>query len=118
MRIFDDGFNEARTVRARFEMMKSFAHRPAVVAAFDDKIDFLPQILPDIAGPKIAGLAVPTESPEIAQAGSPDFFAHAVALRFGYERIVRWDAVFEGAAIASASRLCAGIDVNAQQLRE
>ena len=51
MRIFHDRLNVLRAGGAGFEMMRAFAHAPAVIAAFDDEIDFLPQILADVAAP-------------------------------------------------------------------
>src|SRR5207237_705544 len=87
----------ASAFRTRLKMMGAFAQTPAVVAAFDDEIDLFPFVLADVPGPHIASVAVPTESPGIAQAVCPDFLAHAilVKLRFGGEWIIERNAIRE-----------------------
>ena len=67
------GVDVLRTGRTRLVMMHAFADAPAVVAALGDEIHFLPQILAHVAHPKIAGLAVETVTPGIAQAVGEDF---------------------------------------------
>src|SRR5256885_14758188 len=71
--------------------MQSFADAPAVVAAFDDHVHFLPFILTDVAGPKLAGLTIEAHPPGIAHPVRPDFLADTVA--FAGKRIVRRYAV-------------------------
>ena len=57
--------------------MRAFHDGPAVVAAFFDLVDHLPQILADFAAPEIAGLAVEAEAPQLPQAVGVDFGAGA-----------------------------------------
>ena len=78
VRVFHDGINVLRAGRAGLEMMRAFADAPAVIAALGDKVNFLPQILPDIADPQVAGLAVEAVAPRIAQAIGENFLARAV----------------------------------------
>ncbi len=48
------------------------ADAPAVIAAILDALDHLPEVLPDVAGPELAGLAVEAELPDVAQADAVD----------------------------------------------
>ena len=100
--------------RAKF--VRAFHDGPAVVAAFLDLVDHLPQILADFAAPKVAGPAIEAEAPQLAQAVGVDFGPGLVPGSFleGYdladERIVLRDAVrLAGRRI---------IDIDAQQLGE
>src|SRR6266404_3890397 len=51
VRKLDDRIDILRALGARFEMVKSFPHTPAVVPSFDDDVHLLPLVLPHIAGP-------------------------------------------------------------------
>src|SRR5207247_3353996 len=82
MRIFNDWvYRRAARLLSRFEIMESLAHAPAVIAPFDDEINFLPFVLADIARPKLARVAVEAHAPNIAQAVGPDFRSHAFRFR-------------------------------------
>ena len=61
------------------ERMKPLAEVPAVVAAALDEVNFFIAILSDIAGPELAGLTIESQSPDVAQAISPDLAAGLLA---------------------------------------
>src|SRR5262245_9677606 len=85
--------------------MEAFAHAPAIVAAFDDDINFLKLILSNIGSPEFAGLTVEAHTPGIAQAVGVNFRAEAfVAL--ADERIVLGNAILQMTGL--------GIDVDAK----
>ena len=54
------------------ERMEPFLDAPAVVAAVLDPVDHLPEVLADVAGPELAGLAVEAELPDVPQADAVD----------------------------------------------
>ncbi len=90
------------------ELVKRLADVPAVVAAARNEVDLLPLVLPDVRRPEVAGLAVETHAPDVAQAVRPNLPARVV-LAPG-ERVVRRDAVRQLAG--------AGIDVDAENLAQ
>src|SRR5205823_4928972 len=49
------------------EFVRAFHDGPAVVAAFLNLVDTLPQILADFAAPQVAGLAVEAVAPKLTQ---------------------------------------------------
>lgn len=53
--------------------MAAFRCVPAVVAAFDDDIDFLPFVLADVPDPEFAGFTVEREAPRIAESIGENF---------------------------------------------
>src|SRR5437764_9769692 len=120
MAIFNHRLIIAGAVGTRFESVHAFTDAPAVIAAFDNQVYFLPFVLADVAAPQVAGFAVPTESPGVAQAVGPDFLANSVLvkLRFGVEWIVGGARVSERFFDVGdhLRRVVAGI--NAQNLAE
>ena len=50
------------------ERVETLPDAPAVVAAVLDAVDHLPEVLSDVAGPQLAGLAVEAELPDVPQA--------------------------------------------------
>src|SRR5262249_20779798 len=70
VRLLDDRLEDRR--RAFFplgpEGVRAFHHAPAIVAAFFNLVNALPQVLADFADPEIAGLAVEAEFPRLPQA--------------------------------------------------
>ena len=67
MGIFQHRLDVTRALGSGLEVVKGLAHWPAVIAAFDDQINFLPIILPHIARPQFAGLTIPAEAPCVAE---------------------------------------------------
>src|ERR1051326_869611 len=92
VRLFDDWFDDGRGTLLAFrtEGVRAFHDAPAVVAAFFDLVDVLPEILADVATPQVAVLGVKAERPRLAQAVRPDLAASALGLHKG---IVLGDAV-------------------------
>ena len=54
------------------EGVEALADAPAVVAAVLDPMDHLPEVLADVAGPELTGLAVEAELPDVPQADAVD----------------------------------------------
>ena len=77
VRIFNDRVNVLRAIGAGFEMMKAFAGVPAIISSFDNQINFLPQVLPHVTRPQIAGFTIKTVPPRIAHAPGLNFMARA-----------------------------------------
>ena len=121
VRVFHDRLDVLRARRAGLEMMRAFADAPAVVAALDDQVHFLPQILADIADPQRAGLPVKAVTPRIAQAVGVNFLARAALahVRLVHKRIVARDAVLQVPAGCRQTRCrCWNVHVNAQHFGE
>src|SRR5262245_22250315 len=93
----------------RPERVQALAAIPAVVAALLDDVDFLEEILPDVAGPELAGLAVEGHAPDVPQPARPDLRADARA----DEWVVRRDRV----VLLFADTL-GRVDVDPQHLAE
>src|SRR5215470_3676357 len=75
--VLDDGQREPRLAAARgLEAVQSFHHVPPVVhpagAARGEDIDFLPEILADIADVEIPGRAIERKAPRVPQPVEPD----------------------------------------------
>ena len=64
-----------RATARRVEAVRALAESPAVVAARDDAVDFLPGVLADVADPQVARRRVEAESPGVAQAVGVDLRA-------------------------------------------
>ena len=72
MRIFDDrrldlGGGIRALAPLRLERVEPFPDAPAVVASILNEVDHFPEVLPDIAGPELAGLTVEAELPDVSQ---------------------------------------------------
>src|SRR5437016_1520984 len=97
-----------------FEIVKSLARAPAVIAALNDQIHLLEFVLADVGGPKFARLAVETHPPNIAQAVSPNFGTHT--FRLGIKRIRFWGAILcsrhERVVFGNAVRELAGSGID------
>src|SRR5262245_57722519 len=93
VRVFDDRFDEvgARSGAVRAEGMLAFANAPAVVAAAHDDVDFLPELLADVADPYFTGRLVEAHPPWVANAVGPNLSAGAFAID---ERVVGGSPVF------------------------
>ena len=92
MGIFHDREDRVDGGRRRFlEQVKAFVGIPAVVAAANNVIDFLPPVLTDVGDPEAAGQGIERQAPGIAKTEGPDFGPDAGALRD--EGIVLRDAV-------------------------
>ena len=87
--------------------MQPLAEVPAVVAALGDQVDLLVQVLADVGGPELAGLAVERHAPDVAQAIGPDL---GTGVRPADERIV----LRNGVVLAAF----AVVDVDAENLAE
>jgi hypothetical protein len=70
--------------------MEPLAQLPAIVAAFDDDVDLLVQILSHVARPQVARRAVEGHPPDVANAVTPDLAASAF---LADERIVLGDGI-------------------------
>ena len=90
------------------KLVERLADIPAVVAATRDEVDLLPLILPDVRRPEVAGLAIETHAPDVAQAVRPNLPARVVLA--SDKRVVRRDAVRQLAG--------AGIDIDAENLAQ
>ena len=75
------------------ERVERFPDAPAVVAAVLDAVDHLPEVLADVAGPQLAGLAVEAELPDVAQADAIDLRSPAGELALALRGVVRGNAV-------------------------
>src|SRR5206468_2713285 len=71
MRILDHWIKKFALRFLVFEVVKAFAHTPAVVAAFHNEVNFLPFILAHVTSPEVARLAVEAHPPNIAQPVGP-----------------------------------------------
>src|SRR5262245_43889177 len=56
----------------RAEGVEALAQVPAVVAALDQDVDLLVQVLADLAGPQLPGLSIEGHPPDVAQSVAPD----------------------------------------------
>src|SRR5262245_21050567 len=65
------------------EGMEALAEVPAVVAALDQEVDLLVQVLPHLAGPELTGLAIERHPPHVPQAVTPDFRPRVLAINKG-----------------------------------
>src|ERR1017187_4677879 len=117
MRIFDDGCNVFHTVRTGLVKMRAFADAPTVVSALGDEINFLPQILADVADPERAGLAVKTVTPRVAQAVGVNFMTRARTV-FMRKRIVLGNAVAQFVRAVAVANPVTGVDVKTQHFCE
>src|SRR5262249_20944499 len=81
--VLDDRIERGALNFLFFEIVKTFAGAPAVIAAFYDEVHFFEFVLADVAGPQFAGFTVETHTPDVAQAVGPDFRPHT--LRLGVE---------------------------------
>src|SRR5205814_6663128 len=90
----------------------SLAQVPAVVAALDEDVDLLVQVLTDIGSPELAGLLVERHAPDVAKTVGPGFGngTRELTLLGSHEGIVR------GHGVVLAGVLL--IDVDAQHLAE
>src|SRR5262249_3859759 len=90
--MFDNGHQYGGGAARSFwsKRMGTFHDTPTVVAATFDAINLLPQILPDIAGPQLARLAIETHFPRLSQTVRPDLRPSTGHVDKG---IVFWDAV-------------------------
>src|SRR5262249_44437496 len=75
--VLDNGLEDWRRPFLAFgpERVASLADAPAVVTALLDEVHRLPQILPDFAGPQIAGCGIEADLPRLANAVAPDLAA-------------------------------------------
>ena len=89
------------------ERVQALAPVPAVVAALLDEVDLLVQVLADVAGPELAGLAVERHPPDVAQAIGLDLRPRVLRAD---ERVVLRDGVVLAVVLV--------IDVDAQDLAE
>src|SRR5262249_5299576 len=107
--VFPDRLDEvlARTDALRAEGVKALAQPPAVVAALDDDVDLLVEVLADVGRPELARLLVASHSPDVAEAVGPGLGAGARPI---HERIVLGDGVVLARVLA--------IDVDAVDLAE
>ena len=71
MVILNDRLFERPFALASFESVPPFARVPAVIRALLDDVDLLPDILPDIARPQIAGLWIEGHAPNVARSQRP-----------------------------------------------
>lgn len=90
--------------------MRAFESVPAVIAAFDDDIDFFPIVLSDVTNPEIAGFTVEREAPGVTESICVNF-GSLVAGRVG-KWIVGRDAVVE---VAGVGRV---VDIDAKDRTE
>lgn len=67
---------------------------PAVVSAFDDDVDLLPEILTDVGTPELAGVGVKGKAPRIPKTEGVDLVPDGLLVEEG---IVRGDGVGQGA---------------------
>ena len=116
MGVFHDGLDIFCADGAGLKMVRTFADAPAVIAALDDQIHFLSQILADVAAPERAGGGVPTVTPRIAQAVGINLLARAAFAHIGliHERIIARDAVFQVAGGIAKGVAGARVHVEAQ----
>src|SRR5260370_5577666 len=99
--------NRVRALGAlRPEVVRPLLDAPAVVAAFLDEMDALPQVLADTAVPEVAVLGVEAHLPRLAQAVSPDLRPGGAAV---HEGVVLRDGVEPGIVHIDAQDLAAHI---------
>src|SRR6516162_7585355 len=93
MVILPDRIDQVRTRAAAGgpERMQPFAQLPAVVAALDNQVDLLIEILAHIRRPELASLLVESHAPDIAQAIRVNLRLHALPAD---ERVIIWNGVF------------------------
>jgi hypothetical protein len=87
-----------RASRFRIEAVRTLAEPPAVIAARDDAVDFLPRGLPNVTDPEIARRAIEAEAPWVAKTERVDLRARIRAgagrtARVRGERVARRDRV-------------------------
>ena len=74
--------------------MAPFAQAPAVVGALLDQVNLFPQVLPILADPELARLAVVAEPPRVPEAVSPHLGPGALAIDervvFRYSVVSAW----------------------------
>ena len=77
--------------------MGSFYHRPTIIAALLDQIDFLPAFFANISRKKTTSVSIEGEPPGVAKPVSPNF---PFGIRLSHERIVRRDHVMRAPTAA------------------
>jgi hypothetical protein len=109
VRMLDDRLQDRRrpALALRAKVVIPFLDRPAVVAAFHDLVDHLPQILADFAAPAVSRLAIEAEAPQLPETIGVDLRMSALH-------------VHEGIALRHAVALARRwvVHVNPQHLRE
>src|SRR5687768_1422081 len=103
-----------RAAARRVEAVRALAESPAVVAAGDDAIHFLPVALADVAGPEIARRAVEAESPGVAKA----VCVYLRAFLGARAHAVRAPRIAEPAVVGRDRVIRAARDVDPQELAQ
>src|SRR5258706_12145852 len=80
MRIFDYRINGFSLSFLIFELVKTLARAPAIIATLCNQVHLLPFILANISGPKLAGVPIETHAPDVAQTISPNLRPHTFRL--------------------------------------
>src|SRR5439155_16318283 len=97
--VLPDRFDQvlARPDALGAERVQPLAQLPAVVAALDDQVDLLVEVLAHVAGPQDAGLAVERHTPDVAQPVRPRLRPGVVA---AHEGVVLGDGVILAVLLA------------------